>query len=280
MVFGVGANDEATTGSTPPSFNGGVVDDKGVYTPPAPRTPAQVEEARQAVSAFTNDSPVRMGLIPGRGRLPAAFETLPFYEAARFVNQVRGQSRATGSDDYKFLVQRLRAYTGQELGTDAAVDEAFKSLLQDAQSGKRTAMELLYGTGGAVQEDGGSGSSGVGSVGSYSGPVASVTVQAESDIRATADALALEMIGRPLNDRELERVTRRIRSAEQAQPTITTGATGARRTTQEGLTAQGRQDILREVIAERPEFESFQLDTTVMDAMNDYIQEKRAVVDV
>ena len=118
-----------------------------------------------------------------------------------------------------------------------------------------------------------------GSGGAYSGPVSSYTIQAESDIRSTADALALEMIGRPLTDKELQRVTRRIRTAEQEQPTITSGR-GARRVTEEGLTAQGRQDILREVIAERPEFESFQLDTTVMDAMNEYIQEKRAVIDV
>jgi len=113
---------------------------------------------------------------------------------------------------------------------------------------------------------GGSGSGGSGGTGRYSGPVESRTVMAESDIKATANALAIELIGRAITDEELNKITRRMRTAEQQQPQVTTGGVGST-TTVQGLTSQGREDILREVISENPEFVDYQLDTTVMDLM-------------
>jgi hypothetical protein len=217
-----------------------------------------------------------MNLGMGGGQYPA-YEVLPFYEAALYSNQLRGSSRDKGTNDYKVFVAKMRAYTNQKLGTDTAVDEAWVGLLKDAQEGDATAMRLLNSVvdeNGVIQQRDG----GTSGRGAYTGPRESITVQAESDIRATANALALEMIGRPLNDKEIDRVTRRMRKAEQEQPQVTTGSV-ARTETRQGLTAQGREDILRDVIAKRPEFEQYQLDTTVMDAMNSYIQEKRQVVD-
>jgi hypothetical protein len=116
-------------------------------------------------------------------------------------------------------------------------------------------------------EDGASvGGRGSGGRGGYSGPTVSRTMQAESDIKATANALAIELIGRPVNDKELEKITRRMRMAEVQQPQITTSTTGSS-VTQQGLTPQGREDILRDVISKNPEFVDYQLDTTVMDLM-------------
>jgi len=274
MVFGVGADEEPPS-RDPIPFRGGA-DEKGGYVPPAPRTPGQVatEPASQPLSWNTNDTPVRMDLGMGGGQYPA-YEVMPFYEAALYPNELRGISRANGTKVYDNFVAKLRAYTKQKLGTDSAVDDAWTGLLKDAQQGKTTAMRLLNSV---VDENGVIQQKNTGSA-AYTGPRASITVQAESDIRATANALALEMIGRPLNDRELARVTKRMRTAEQEQPQVTTGNV-ARTVTTQGLTAQGREDILREVIAKRPEFEQYQLDTTVMDAMNAYIQEKRQVIDV
>jgi hypothetical protein len=78
--------------------------------------------------------------------------------------------------------------------------------------------------------------------------------------------LAIELIGRPVDDKELQKITRRMRGAEMAQPQITTSTTGSS-VTQQGLTSQGREDILRDVISKNPEFVDYQLDTTVMDLM-------------
>jgi len=280
MVFGVGADADAETPSRDPIPFGGGADEQGGYVPPATRTPGQVatEPASQPLSWNTNDTPVRMDLGMGGGQYPA-YEVMPFYEAALYPNELRGISRANGTKVYDNFVAKLRAYTKQKLGTDSAVDDAWTGLLKDAQQGKTTAMRLLNSVvdeNGVIQQQNTGGSRGAAA---YTGPRASITVQAESDIRATANALALEMIGRPLNDRELARVTKRMRTAEQEQPQVTTGNV-ARTVTTQGLTAQGREDVLRDVIAKRPEFEQYQLDTTVMDAMNAYVQEKRQVIDV
>ena len=243
----------------------------GVDTePPAP----EVTSRRPPWNADTD--PVRiMGTAATADRLSVNPQGAPqqevitsVYNAKGYLNRLRGDD----PDAYNDLVEDLRRYTGSKLGTRGSVETAWNGALKDAKLSDSNVMDLIRG-GGASDGSGGRGG------GAYTGPRQSITLMAESDINATANALALEMIGRPLNDKELDRVTRRIRGAEMAQPQVTTGDV-KRTVTQQGLTAQGREDILREVIASRPEFESYQLDTTVMDAMNSYIQEKRAVIDV
>lgn len=99
--------------------------------------------------------------------------------------------------------------------------------------------------------------------GRYTGPVATRTVAAESDVRATADAVALEMLGRSVTDEEYDRILKRTRKAEQAQPQITTSGRGYS-TTEQGLSAQGRQDIVENILAKKPEYQEFQKATTLM----------------
>lgn len=204
-------------------------------------------------NSLTYNERVARNMVPDYSRLPVGEQNL--FQAV---------AESTGGRSGRALYERL-VETSYDMSTRG-----------EYRSPQALAWEIgqQYGFDGS----GGSGGGG-GGRGAYSGPRESITVMAESDINATANALALEMIGRPLNEKELARVTRRMRSAEMAQPQVTTGDV-KRTVTEQGLTAQGREDILREVIASRPEFESYQLDTTVMDAMNSYIQEKRAVIDV
>jgi len=100
--------------------------------------------------------------------------------------------------------------------------------------------------------------------GGYMGPVESVTVQAESDVRATADAVAMEMLGRGVSDAEFQRVLNRTRKAEQTQPQVTTPMGPGRQVTEQGLSAEGRQDIVQNIIAKKPEYQEFQKATTLM----------------
>jgi transglutaminase/protease-like cytokinesis protein 3 len=67
-----------------------------------------------------------------------------------------------------------------------------------------------------------------------------------------------------------------MRTAEIEQPQITTSTTGSS-VTQQGLTSQGREDILRDLISKNPEYQDFQVDTTVLDAMTGFINEKKQV---
>lgn len=153
----------------------------------------------------------------------------------------------------------------------SAVDSAYKN------SSKTDSPDTPWAYVNKMAEDTGGGTTnGGGGSGAYTGPKESRTVMAESDIRATANALAIELIGRPVSDKELNKLTERMRKAEQQQPTVTTSSVGAT-TTQQGLTTRGREDILREVIAENPEYEQFQVDTTVLDAMTNFIEKKKQV---
>lgn len=124
--------------------------------------------------------------------------------------------------------------------------------------------------------DGGMGS-GSGGGGGYSGPVATTTLMDDRDVDRTANALALELIGRPLSDKELAKVTARLRTEERANPTITTPGTGTS-LTQSGLSAEGRADVLREVIAENPEYRQFQVDNTVLDTMLSELNKREQMV--
>jgi len=120
-------------------------------------------------------------------------------------------------------------------------------------------------------------SSGIGGgSGAYTGPVRSITEMAESDIRKTANNIAIELLGAPVEEKEMERIIKKMRKAEQEQPTITTRTTG-KTVTEEGLTAQGRDDILRDLISQNPEYEQFQVDTTVLDSMLDFVNRKKQV---
>lgn len=113
--------------------------------------------------------------------------------------------------------------------------------------------------------------------GGYSGPVSTTTFMDERDVDRTANALALELIGRPLSQRELSKVTARLRSEEKANPTVTTPGVGSS-VTQSGLSAEGRADVLREVISENPEYQQFQVDTTVLDTMLSELNKREQMV--
>lgn len=141
-----------------------------------------------------------------------------------------------------------------------------------------TAFEWLSGYaeqyGGSAPSGGSTGSRGSGG---YSGPVSTTTFMDDRDVDRTANALALELIGRPLSQKELAKVTKRLRSEESANPTITTPSVGSS-VTQSGLSAEGRADVLREVIAENPEYQQFQVDTTVLDTMLSELNKREQMV--
>jgi len=191
------------------------------------------------------------------------------------------QLRANNRNEYDVLMGQLRAggYLGPRAQSISSQTEAFKDAANEASSryisGQQENVDVIDYILSQAQAGGSGGGSGSGG-GGYSGPTASRTMMAESDIRATANALAIELIGRPVDDKELQKITRRMRMAEVQQPQITTSTTGSS-VTQQGLTSQGREDILRDLISKNPEYEKFQVDTTVLDAMSDFIDRKKEI---
>lgn len=154
-------------------------------------------------------------------------------------------------------------------------DKAVSGAAALTKAGKPTTVfEWLSG----YSEQYGDGDGSRGGGGRYTGPVAQTTFMDERDVDRTANALALELIGRPLSQKELSKVTARLRSEEKANPTVMTPNGPGASTTQSGLSAEGRQDVLREVIAENPEYQQFQVDTTVLDTMLSELNKREQMV--
>lgn len=248
-------------------------------------------EAIPATPWNVNTKPVVLGKLTAAtaDRLAVSPEGAPTQPNIRTMyNLTRGdasgwltQLRATDRPSYENLMDMLRAtdYLGPRAKSPESELEAFKKAANEASaryiSGETENVDVidyLSSQMGARGVDDGGGIR----TGGYRGPVVSRTMQAESDIRSTANALAIELIGRPVDDKELERIVKRMRGAEMAQPQVTTSVPGSS-VTQQGLTAQGREDILREVISKNPEYEKFQVDTTVLDAMSDFIDRKKEI---
>lgn len=216
-------------------------------------------------------------LSTGEGRYVAGNRETIVYEAQKYLGDLRAKAKAPNAtkadkNAYNDFVSALKNYTGSDFKTTSGEDAAWSTVLKDAAGNNVNAMDLLRSSMAGVSAD----TSGGTRSGSYAGPTSYRTMQAESDIKATANALAIELIGRPVTDQELNKLVQRMRSAEMQQPEIRTSTTGSA-TTMQGLTAQGREDILREVISQNPEYEKFQIDTTVLDAMTNFIDKKKQV---
>jgi hypothetical protein len=110
---------------------------------------------------------------------------------------------------------------------------------------------------------GGGGGAGGGSR-AYAGPTATTTLASERDLRSTADAVASTVIGRGITDEEFQKVLKQVRVAERAEPTVTTPGGGSS-VTQSGLSAQGRQDIIRDALMKGPEAKDYSKATKMMD---------------
>lgn len=273
MVFGIGATDgnEPPREGTAPGFPGGSVDSQGNYTPPVSRPPYQMY--------YMEPSQVYLGdmFIPGsrprqepilKDRYEASFEN--WQQIARDPDMFNALSQA-----YNMAYRKPANYRPNLMQLQSFHDSVYTDAARLA--GQKVTPQQVLGTLLNPVMMGLTDPFGEGRKGPYTGPRESITVMAESDINATANALALEMIGRPLNEKELTRVTKRIRGAEMAQPQVTTGDV-KRTVTEQGLTAQGREDILREVIASRPEYEQYQVDTTVLDTMLSEFKKREQMV--
>jgi hypothetical protein len=193
--------------------------------------------------------------VPNFEALPAAERQL-FDIAAKSIHPMK-----TGSNYYTDLI---------EASWDLSTKGVYKSPQQ-------LAYEAYVGSAGPAAGAGGTGGRGGGRAAAYTGPVESITKLADSDIRATADAVAIEILGRGATDEEIKKITQRMRQAEMQQPQVTTRQGPGRTVTEQGLSAQGRDDILRDVLSKNPDFQQYQLDTTVMDAMVNFVNKKKAV---
>lgn len=212
----------------------------------------------ETVNWNTKVTPVPLGYEParylGRDLVPAGPKQVPYNQAMTYLNEVRGK----GGKDYKILLNQLQRYNNSESTSASGVEGMWRNVLDDAEASGVNAMELLQ-RGTKIPEDGGGGT-GRG----YTGPTSSVTLMNERDLRATADAVASTVVGRAISDDEFKTILKQVRTAERAEPTVSVPGVGSS-VSMPGLSAEGRQDIIRDSLMKGPEAEDYGKATKMMD---------------
>ena len=199
------------------------------------------------------------GAIPIGGPGRTVYTALQEFKTMKYTNP----------NGYKDLVNQMRqaGIIGPDVKSDVTIADAYEVVLKAsadlAADGIFKEPDLLIQEVGEFNQ---SGSIGVGGTtrGGFAGPRATVSMASERDLRNTADAVASTVLGRAVTDEEFQKVLEQVRSAEKAEPTITTSTRGMT-TTQTGLTAEGRQDIITKALMQGPEAEDFGKATKMMD---------------
>jgi len=214
--------------------------------------------AEEQVNWNTKVTPVPLGYQVDRfGSFPVQTDDpkmVPYNQAMIYLNEVRGK----GGKDYKILLNQLQRYNNSESTSASGVEGMWRNVLDDAAASGVNAMELLQ-RGTKIPEDGGGGTRG-----GYTGPTSSVTLMNERDLRATADAVASTVVGRAISDDEFKTIMKQVRTAERAEPTVSVPGVGSN-VSMSGLSAEGRQDIIRDSLMKGPEAEDYGKATKMMD---------------
>jgi hypothetical protein len=193
-------------------------------------------------------------------------------DADAYIGEVRAQGGGIeGNPQYSNLRAGLMGYFGQRFKTYTSDDAAWRQLVEDAAAYNVSPLDLLKQGQSAYLGAGGYGSGGSGGGG---GTSMSYTQANKADVRVLANAVAEEMIGRRISDKEFDRMLKKVRKEEDKSPTITTRS-GRTSRTKEGITDAERQEVLEEVLRENPEWKKYQMDTAALDYTRDFIREQK-----
>ena len=127
---------------------------------------------------------------------------------------------------------------------------------------------------GAISLDGDSGS------GKYKGPVTttSSTITDEISAKALLNNYARDLIGRDLNDKEVDKYVKQFNRLEKENPQVSVSTPGVGRAASVTNTAASKEELLRQVVSSNPDYAKFQIDTTIMDMLLDDIEKGKAVI--
>lgn len=160
----------------------------------------------------------------------------------------------------------LEGFFGQKFSAYSTRQTAWNDLIDIAKEKGISPYDLLESGRRAYREGGGGGSGGGGTTRSFS-------EANEDDVRLLANNLSEEMIGRRIDDKEFARLLSRVRKEEQANPTVTTRSGDTSRTSG-GVTTEARNEAMREVLVENPEFKDFQMGEGALRYTQRYIEEQ------
>lgn len=125
------------------------------------------------------------------------------------------------------------------------------------------------------------GAGGGGGGGGYAGPVTTVSTTITDPVTAEAvlDNFARDLLGRSLTKKETEKYLRQYRQIEEDSPQVTTTQSmGPARRETVTESAPSKEEMLRQVIAKNPDYQKYQIDTTIMDLLLDDIKAGQEVI--
>lgn len=117
--------------------------------------------------------------------------------------------------------------------------------------------------------------------GGYSGPVTTVSTTITDPVTAEAvlDNFARDLLGRSLTKKETEKYLRQYRQIEEDSPQVTTTrSVGPARRETVTESAPSKEEMLRQVMAKNPDYQRYQIDTTIMDLLLDDIKAGQEVI--
>ena len=115
---------------------------------------------------------------------------------------------------------------------------------------------------------------GVGGGGGYSGPVSTVTEMNVEDLKNIANQTAGMLVGRAVSDEEFDKMLKKVRKAEKKDPRITDSSIDGKVSVQEGISAAGRQSIIREALVNTDEADGVIKATTMMGNFDTWLRSK------
>jgi hypothetical protein len=232
-------------------------------------------------NAATNDDPIvwvgkSSGYVP---MTPGAQPAKSYQKLSDIQQKVRAWS-ASRSQDGEILRQKM-----VKAGFISKSSSTNPDMLGQAMAYPVRVYQAYSAEGGSLSFDDwldwySSTSTEDGSGGAYTGPVTttSVTVTDETTAEALLDKFSRDLLGRGLTKQETNKYLRQFRAAEMEAPQVTTteGSRGTRTSMTE--TAASKEELLRQVISSNPDFEKYQIDTTVMDMLLNDIKAGQEVI--
>jgi len=201
-------------------------------------------------------------------------------DAQGYLGALRAKARVPNASEaaksaYSNLISSLSSYRDTKIESDSSADSAWSAMLSDASDGRVNVMDLIQS--GSSGPPGGSGSGGSSA---YTGPVTttSSTITDEITAQALLNNYARDLIGRDLNQGEVDKYVKRFNKMEANNPQVTLSVPGVGANSSVTNTAASKEELLRQVVSSNPDYAKFQIDTTVMDMLLADIEKGKKVI--
>jgi hypothetical protein len=172
-----------------------------------------------------------------------------------------------------FITRSSARYPGGVAGGLANAAEVYQAYAADGGTMNFTQWLDWYSSN---AEPSGSG----GGRGGYGGPTTTTSVTLTDEVTAEAllDRFSRDLLGRGLTEKETEKYLKQFRKQEMSTPQVTTTTSGRGTASQVTETAASKEELLRQILVRNPDYEKYQLDTTIMDMLIDDIEKGKKVI--